>query len=175
MPAEFLCNLPKNLTTHLTHKLYAVFPLFSVFQFFVFCIAYRLAPFIAAVFAGAFHCNVAEPAVLFGTVPVFDLCRNGDYCAGFQADGRLALLLIPALSGSADQDLSAALGGMVNVPVVPASRFKGYVCQKNRCLLRFSQGFQKRLPDKILGVCVVGSTDAECISCFKCGFFGVLQ
>ncbi|HCD40772.1 MAG TPA: hypothetical protein DHU76_00475 [Ruminococcus sp.] len=26
MPAEFLCNLPKNLTTHLTHKLYAVFP-----------------------------------------------------------------------------------------------------------------------------------------------------
>ena len=120
MPAEFLCNLPKNLTTHLTHKLYAVFPLFSVFQFFVFCIAYRLAPFVAAVFAGAFHCNVAEPAVLFGTVPVLDLCRNGDYCAGFQADGRLSLLLIPALSGSADQDLSAALGGMVNVPVVPA-------------------------------------------------------
>ena len=28
MPAEFLCNLPKNLTTHLTHKLYAVFPLY---------------------------------------------------------------------------------------------------------------------------------------------------
>jgi len=27
MPAEFLYNLPKNLTTHLTHKLYAVFPL----------------------------------------------------------------------------------------------------------------------------------------------------
>ena len=26
MPAEFLCNLPKNLTTHLTHKLYAAFP-----------------------------------------------------------------------------------------------------------------------------------------------------
>ena len=26
MPAEFLGNLPKNLTTHLTHKLYAVFP-----------------------------------------------------------------------------------------------------------------------------------------------------
>jgi len=27
MPAEFLSNLPKNLTTHLTHKLYAVFPI----------------------------------------------------------------------------------------------------------------------------------------------------
>jgi hypothetical protein len=26
MPAEFLCNLPKNLTTHLTHKLYSAFP-----------------------------------------------------------------------------------------------------------------------------------------------------
>ena len=30
MPAEFLCNLPKNLATHLTHKLYAVFPLYDV-------------------------------------------------------------------------------------------------------------------------------------------------
>jgi len=29
MPAEFLGNLPKNLTTHLTHKLCAVSPLFS--------------------------------------------------------------------------------------------------------------------------------------------------
>jgi len=26
MPAEFLGNLPKNLTTHLTHKLCAVLP-----------------------------------------------------------------------------------------------------------------------------------------------------
>ncbi|ERJ97016.1 hypothetical protein RUMCAL_00609 [Ruminococcus callidus ATCC 27760] len=26
LPAEFLSNLPKNLTTHLTHKLYSVFP-----------------------------------------------------------------------------------------------------------------------------------------------------
>jgi hypothetical protein len=26
MPAEFLSNLPKNLTTHLTYKLYSVFP-----------------------------------------------------------------------------------------------------------------------------------------------------
>ncbi|MCI6651554.1 MAG: hypothetical protein MSH13_08515, partial [Ruminococcus callidus] len=30
MPAEFLCNLPKNLTTHLTHKLYSVFPYFPL-------------------------------------------------------------------------------------------------------------------------------------------------
>ncbi|ERJ87519.1 hypothetical protein RUMCAL_03290 [Ruminococcus callidus ATCC 27760] len=30
MPAEFLCNLPKNLTTHLTHKLCSVFLLCSV-------------------------------------------------------------------------------------------------------------------------------------------------
>mgnify|MGYP007001724634 FL=1 len=26
MPAEFLNNLPKNLTTHLPHKLYSAFP-----------------------------------------------------------------------------------------------------------------------------------------------------
>ena len=30
MPAEFLNNLPKNLTTHLTHKLYSVFPQFII-------------------------------------------------------------------------------------------------------------------------------------------------
>ncbi|RGM80795.1 hypothetical protein DXB92_06080 [Ruminococcus sp. OM06-36AC] len=33
MPAEFLCNLPKNLATHLTHKLYAVFPIHLVYPF----------------------------------------------------------------------------------------------------------------------------------------------
>lgn len=27
MPAEFLNNLPKNLTTHLPHKLYAALPI----------------------------------------------------------------------------------------------------------------------------------------------------
>ena len=31
MPAEFLGNLPKNLTTHLTHKLYSVLPLQHTF------------------------------------------------------------------------------------------------------------------------------------------------
>ena len=34
MPAEFLCNLPKNLTTHLTHKLYSVFPYEFYYAYF---------------------------------------------------------------------------------------------------------------------------------------------
>ena len=94
-------------------------------------VADRLAPFITAVFAGAFYCNVAEPAVLLGTVPVLDLRRNGNDHARFQFHSRLALFLIPALAGSADQDLSAAFGGVVNVPVVPAARLKGHVGQKD--------------------------------------------
>ena len=38
MPAKFLNNLPKNLTTHLTHKLYSVFP-----QLFCDTIIHRIA------------------------------------------------------------------------------------------------------------------------------------
>ena len=133
MPAEFLCNLPKNLTTHLTHKLYAVFPLFSVFQFFVFCIAYRLTPFVAAIFAGNFHSNVAEPAVGLGTVPVLDVGRDGDHGAGGQADGRFALFLVPAFACGTNQQLAAALGGVVDVPVVAAPVPKTFCCS-NSCL-----------------------------------------
>ena len=63
---------------------------------------------------------MAEPAVGLGTVPVLDLSVDGDDIAGLQAPGRLARFLIPALAGGTQQQLSAALGGMVDVPVVAA-------------------------------------------------------
>ena len=63
---------------------------------------------------------MAEPAVRLGAVPVLDVCGDGDDGARGQADGCLALLLIPALTGGADQELSAAFRSVVDVPVVPA-------------------------------------------------------
>ena len=63
---------------------------------------------------------MAEPAALFGAMPVLDLRGNGHHIAGLQAPGRLALLLIPALAVYADQQLTAALLGVMDMPVVAA-------------------------------------------------------
>ena len=48
-----------------------------------------------------------------GAVPVLYFRRDGDHVAGLQASGGLALLLIPALALHAQQQLTAALGGVV--------------------------------------------------------------
>ena len=63
-------------------------------------------------------------------MPVPDLGWNGDDRAGLQADGGFPFLLVPALAGCADEDLSAAFSCVVDVPVASAARFKGYVGQK---------------------------------------------
>ena len=102
-------------------------------------------------------------------MPVLDVCGDGDDGARGQADGGLALLLIPALTGSADQELSAALGGVVDVPVVAAAWLEGHVGQEDAGG-RVGQRVQKGLSDKILGVGVVGHTGAEDVLLFK-GFF----
>ena len=73
---------------------------------------------------------MAEPTVLFGTVPVFYICGYRNYHSGNKADCLLALFLIPAFSVYADQNLAAALPGMMDVPVIPAARLKGYVRNK---------------------------------------------
>ena len=53
--------------------------------------------------------------------------RNVDDCAWENLLCRLAFFLIPAASGYAYQHLPAALCGVVRVPVVTATRLKGYV------------------------------------------------
>ena len=65
----------------------------SSVQFGVLFIGNGLAPFVAAIFAGNFHSNVAEPAVGLGTVPVLDVGRDGDHGAGGQADSGFAFFL----------------------------------------------------------------------------------
>lgn len=58
-------------------------------------------------------------------MPVLDACRNVDHVAGIQLPGGLSPFLIAAPPGGTEQDLTTAGFGVVDVPVVPASRFKG--------------------------------------------------
>ena len=73
---------------------------------------------------------MTEPAVLLCTVPVLYIGRDNDYIAAFKASGGFALFNIPAAACGADKYLSAALGGVMDMPVVAARRLKGHICQK---------------------------------------------
>ena len=70
---------------------------------------------------------MAEPAVGRGTVPVLGAGRDVDHVARLHFDGVLALFLIVSAACDADEDLPAALLGMMDVPVVAAARLKGHV------------------------------------------------
>ena len=60
-------------------------------------------------------------------MPVLDTHRNIYYIARVQLLCRFAPFLIVTSSGHADEDLSAAAFGMMNMPVVTAAGFKGYI------------------------------------------------
>lgn len=80
--------------------------------------------------------------------------------AGLQALGRLACLLIPALAVYTDQQLTAALGGVVDMPVVPAAGFKSDVGNENG-LCGIRQRIEIAFADEILGVACVLLTKTE--------------
>ena len=52
---------------------------------------------------------MAEPAILFRTVPVLDIGGNHYDAALMQTDSGLAFFLIPAFTSRADQELTAPL------------------------------------------------------------------
>ena len=83
-----------------------------------------------------------------------------------EGNSGLALLLIPALTGGTQQQLSAALGGMVDVPVVAAARRKGDVGCKQPAL-GVRQGVQEGIPLKESGIRRVGFPGAEGIGRLK--------
>ena len=65
-----------------------------------------------------------EPTVLLCSVPMFYAFGNVDDIAWVEGDGRLAPFLIPSLARYADENLAST---MMDVPVVAASWFEGYV------------------------------------------------
>ena len=101
---------------------------------------------------------MGEPAVRCRAVPVLDARRDVHHIAGKQLLRGFARLLIIAPARHAHQDLSAALGGMVDVPVVPAARLKRHI--ENAHLLG-GERRQIALPDEVLGKGVVGRADGE--------------
>ena len=92
----------------------------SCFQLIIDLVCNCLQPFIRCIFSGAFHCQMAEPAIRLCAVPVLDFCRNGDYIARLQAARRFAFFLIPSFAIDTNQNLSAAGRRMMNVPIVAA-------------------------------------------------------
>ena len=67
---------------------------------------------------------------------------------GVRLTAGFALLLIPALAGGADQQLTAAAFGVVDMPVVPAARLKGDIGQEHRALSGSVSGFRYEFPMK---------------------------
>ena len=135
----------------------------------VFLIADRLAPFCFRFLTGNLHRDMAEPGILFCAVPMLHVCRYGHNVPGLQALRRFALLLIPALSFHADEELASAAFGTVPVPMIAAFRLKGDVCKKGG-LLRIGQRIEEGRAGKILRVGGVFRASAKDVFLFKCGF-----
>ena len=102
-----------------------------------------------AALAGNLDRDVRKPAVGLCAVPVPDIGGNHDHAARRETDRRLALLLIPALAGRADEQLAAAPGGVMDVPVVAAARLEGNIVNGN---LLAGNSCQLTVAFEILGI-----------------------
>lgn len=87
-------------------------------------------------------------------MPVLNTCGDVDYIAGVQLASRLALFLVVATTAGDEQNLPAAFVCVVNMPIIAAAGFKGYVANDN---LVEREHVEIALADKILGVGVVFS------------------
>ena len=99
-----------------------------------------------------------EPAVRRSTVPVLDLGRNVYHIAGAQLLCRFAPFLIVTSTGHTNEDLSAAVFGVMNVPVIAASGFKGHIV--NADLLRRKR-CEIALANKIFRKVIIGCADGK--------------
>ena len=68
-----------------------------------------------------------KPAIRRSTVPVLYAHRDIYYIAGAQLLCRFAPFLVKPSASHTDEDLSAAVFRMMNVPVVAAAGFKGHI------------------------------------------------
>ena len=117
-----------------------------LFQNAILLLVYRLIPLGPSTLAGDLYGQVLEPGILGRTVPVLHTSGGVHYITGAQLSRLLAPFLIPAPATDADQHLSAAVLGVMDVPVVPAPRFKGHVEYRH---LLFGQRCKVALPNEI--------------------------
>ena len=82
-------------------------------------------------------------------MPVLGLGRNGNNRAGLHCHGLLAPLLIPSAASHTDKHLH---GLMVDMPIVAAAGFKGYV---DRTAILSIEGCEIAIANKILGIACV--------------------
>ena len=97
---------------------------------------------------------------------MLDLRGDHDDRAGVQADGGLALLLIPALTGGTQQQLTAAARRVVDVLVVAAAGLEGNV-RREEPALRVGQRVQEGIADKILRKGGIRRAGSEHVLLFK--------
>ena len=133
----------------------------------VLLVGHRLQPFVGSVLSGYFHRDVRKPRVLFRAVPVLDFGGDLHHVAGFQRTRSLAPLLIPPLSGCAQQQLSAALRRVMDVPVVAAARLERDVCISRLAVARSCQRIEIGPADEELRVSRVLRSESEYVFALK--------
>lgn len=73
---------------------------------------------------------------------MFYMSRDYHDIAGVQGTGRVSFLLIPSFTGYANENLAAALVGVMNMPVVATTRFKRDVGKEPADSPGFVSGFK---------------------------------
>ena len=96
---------------------------------------------------------MSKPTVSSSTVPVLHVGGNVDNSAGQNLHSGFPLFLIPSSAGNTHEHLSTSFRGLVDMPVVAASRLKSHI---GKGYLPGRYGRQIAVAGKILGVSRIG-------------------
>ena len=110
---------------------FTVCPPDVLFQFIVFVSVNALQPFVACSLAFNFNGEMSEPGILRRAVPMLYFSGNIDERTRRHLHGILPPFLIVAASADTNQQLTAAVFGVVNMPVIDATGLKGYIENRN--------------------------------------------
>ena len=94
-------------------------------------VRHRFAPLGLRAFTRHLNREMLEPGVFRGTVLVLHVCRNIHDVTRLQSLSGLTPLLIPAAARGHEQNLTAALRRVVDMPVVAAPGLKRDVSDRN--------------------------------------------
>lgn len=124
-------------------------PAVFLLQLFIFLCIDCFQPFIGSALCRHLNSQMGEPTARCRPMPMLHFWRDIDHISRFQLLCRFSPFLIVSPPGSAEQNLTAL---MVDMPVVPAARFKGDIGNTDALC---GQHFQIALANKILGVGII--------------------